>query len=229
MKPLIAITPRLKSYTDSADDVYVKDEYLKAVAEAGGIPCVVYYNDIEEIANTFDGLIVTGGADVNPEYYHAECSPLTYAGKKEMDKGDIALIKAFDRLNKPILGICRGIQIINVAFGGTLIQDIPSTYNVEHNQMNVGKNRPDYCHNITVKPNTHLKAVMKDETIVNSFHHQSVDQVAEGFIISAQSGPIIEAIEKDNILAVQWHPEMIIHNEASKNIFKDFVFHCSKR
>ena len=228
MKPLIAITPRFTTFIHPNDTYGSKDEYLTAITKAGGIPCIVAYDNVEEIAEIFEGLLVIGGEDVDPKYYHADTNPLTKPGKKEMDEGDSCLIHAFNRLNKPIFGICRGIQIINVAFGGTLIQDIPSILNEEHNQLNNHLDRHSFAHEIEITPHTHLKEIMKEETKVNSYHHQSLDKVADGFMVSAKCNQVIEAIEKENILAVQWHPAITIDNEASFNLFQDFINRCKK-
>lgn len=160
---------------------------------------IVSEKNLEKVSSLCDGLIVTGTAnDINPKYYHEE--PLE--GKNyDIDefKLDKKAIQLFSDAGKPILGICGGLQSINVYFGGSLNQYI------ENHAL---KNE---LHDIEVKENSFLDKTYNTNIIkVNSLHHQSIKKVAAGFKITAYAPDgTIEAIEKDNIIAVQWHPEMM--------------------
>lgn len=163
------------------------------------------YQKVLEIA---DGLLLTGGTDVNPKFYNQELHPSTNIEPAEFEQMEFALISLFDKQKKPILGICRGIQTINVYFNGTLLQDIASaTPNaLEHQQ----DKKDTYGHKVEIQKGTHLASFINGSIDVNSFHHQNIDVVAPGFSVNAISEDgLIEGIEKGNIIAVQWHPEKV--------------------
>ena len=131
-----------------------------------------------------------------------------------------------DHSDKPILGICRGIQIINVAMGGTLIMDLPTAG--KDNHFLTDQPRKKFTHEIVIENDTRLSSVMKKENRVNSFHHQAVGRLAEGLKITARSAKdqVIEAVESANekwILAVQWHPEELTFNPAHRRLFEELV------
>ena len=162
------------------------------------------------ILETCDGLFVPGGCDIDPKNYNEEINgsiePIDF-----IDDLDIFYIKEFYKAHKPILGICRGIQIINVCFGGSLHQDI--------------KEHKDVFHDVTVDKNSFVYDLYKQETLsVNSYHHQVIKQLGDGLrpIAHSKEG-YIEAIQGDNIYAVQWHPELYDANRFInyfiKNIF----------
>ncbi len=156
---------------------------------------------LQFLVDNCDGLLLTGGFDVDPSYYHEFLHPKTKKELLELEELEFKLIKMFTEQNKPILGICRGIQTINVAFGGTLIQDLESEFHMQK-EMN------GYCHLVTTKKGSLLSKYLGNKFMTNSFHHQAVNKVADDFIVSAKTADnIIEGIEKDKIIAVQWHPE----------------------
>lgn len=175
---------------------------------------VISEKNIEEISNICDGLILTGSAnDVYPKYYNEE--PIE--GKK-YDKFDEYLlvkkcVEEFNKYNKPILGICGGIQELNVIFGGTLFQSIPN-----HNLKDQSK------HILNIEKNSFLHKIYKKEKMeVNSYHKQAIKDVAPGFkIIAKCDDGIIEGIEKDNIIGVQWHPESVLDMEFFEGFIKIF-------
>lgn len=157
---------------------------------------IISEKNLDKVCKICDGLIVTGSAiDINPKYYNEE--PIE--GKNyniDEFKLDRKAITLFANENKPILGICGGLQSINVTFGGSLYQRIPN-----HNLLNPK-------HKIKIKDNTFLSKIYHDNSEINSYHFQAIKEVASSFKIAAISEDgIIEAIEKDNIIGVQWHPE----------------------
>ena len=183
---------------------YIYHEYIKMFKKANLDIITIApasFATLQFLVDNCDGLLLTGGLDVDPAYYHKSLHPKTKKELFELEELEFTLIKMFFQQNKPILGICRGIQTINVAFGGTLIQDLDSNLHMQ-------KEMQGYRHLVTTCKNSLLSKYLGDKFMTNSFHHQALDKVADGFIISAKSvDNIIEGIEKDKIIAVQWHPE----------------------
>lgn len=170
--------------------------------------------NIKEIVKFCDGLIVSGRAiDLNPKYYNEEAIEATNLCKEYdgEDPLDFTLIKAFHEANKPILGICAGLQSINVVFGGSLYQDIPN-HCIEEIQ---GR------HKIQIQENSFIYQYYQEDKIqVNSLHHQAIKEVAKNFKVTAISEEgIVEAIEYNNIIGVQWHPEVMM----DIGFFKKFI------
>jgi len=207
---------------------YVNNDYIISVVKAGGVPVIIPVIEdeelIEEQIKNVDGIIISGGYDVNPLSYGDEPHEKLGFIYPKRDKFDICAVKAAYKLRKPILGICRGNQILNVAFGGKLYQDISlidGAY-IKHTQ----ESQPGSIgHSVYVKKGTKLYDIFKDDIVTNSFHHQAVKDVAEGFSVSALSKDgIIEAIEKDGedfIIGIQWHPEMMTA-AGDENMIKIF-------
>jgi microsomal dipeptidase-like Zn-dependent dipeptidase/gamma-glutamyl-gamma-aminobutyrate hydrolase PuuD len=212
----------------------ISDAYVNAVVKAGGtpllIPLTTHFSVLDEILSQIDGLILSGGGDVYPPLYNENLHPAVESFDLERDRYDIRLAGRAAERQIPILGICRGSQIINVAFGGNLIQDIPSQApesKINHNQP---EGREIATHSIAIKSGTALHRIIKKETVsVNSFHHQAVKAIAPGFEIVAQSEDgIVEAIEQKGgkfILGVQWHPERMLtaDNDAMLSIFRQVI------
>lgn len=214
--------------------VSLSEGYINAILYSGGIPFVLpITNDIEVIRNyakLLDGLLLSGGYDINPINYFED--PTFKLGKilNERDDFEIKLIKEFENLNKPILGICRGSQILNVAHGGTIYQDISLIKGsfIKHDQDAF---EYDGTHRVTIEDDTKLSKILGKNILVNSYHHQSIKKLGTGFKIAAMSADnVIEAIE--NIdgslkLGIQWHPEMMFaKNKDMNNIFKYFLLQC---
>lgn len=217
------------------DKFYHRSKYIKALRVAGAIvsvlPLEINEQKLKEVINKYDGFVFTGGgADVNPELYGEErlkeCGP----SNDRRDKVEMALLKELLRTNIPILGICRGMQVINVACGGTLYQDIPSQSKtkINHSQM---KNMKTTVHKVKILDDTKLESIVKsNEIMVNTVHHQAVKQLGKGLRISALAPDnIVEAMEgvENNIIAVQWHPEHIwMKVEEHKKLFVAFIKAC---
>lgn len=233
-KPMIALSSRLRVDPNTNRIFYDNESYYEFIRLGGGIGSVVHATSIEdakEIAKHFDGLLLTGGEDVNPSLYHEEntkSDPIHI----DIENSDTYLYFAFKELHKPILGICRGIQIINVLEKGSLIQDIHTYDSSKLNHSQITYNPPigmhDYCHSCTFVEGTKLYELFGKEHEVNSFHHQAIKEVANGFKVSAYSEDgLIEGIEKDTILAVQWHPERLVHDPNHLAISKYFIDICN--
>lgn len=178
---------------------------------------------------TSHGLLLPGGADVDPQFYGKDDPDHLCEVDQVRDELEFKIIKEAQRLKLPILGICRGLQIMNVALGGTLIIDLPQSGKSGHEKIN----GVDVEHNIIIEPDTHLASIIgATNGFVNSAHHQAADLVAPSLKVSAYSDDgIVEALEWSNpegksyLMLVQWHPERMrdMQNIFSKNIAMDFL------
>lgn len=228
MKLKIGLTNR--SYkSDDYNYSRVNKNYVNTLLSLNTCPIIIPnadYNTLKEIMNDLDGLIICGGDDVNPCFYNED---ITFSKPFEIedDKNDLNLIKICLELNKPILGICRGMQIINVYFGGSLYQDIlkDNLTKVNHNQ---DKN-PGYEYFANFKENTIMNEIYGNRHKINSFHHQAIKNIGKDLVVSGISDDgVIEAIELDKkILAVQWHPEQLTNDTKHLNLFKKFIEYCA--
>ena len=215
---------------------YVNKDYVDAVIRAGGIPLIIPFSTDEEViisqAQLIDGLILSGGHDIDPYNYGQEPSQKIGETFPERDTYEMILLEESKKRGIPILGICRGFQLINVAAGGTLYQDlslIPGNI-LKHNQVS---NPTLKTHKIEIKENSFISSIFGKETMVNSFHHQAVDKVADDFIVVARaSDGVVEAIEHKTykfLVAVQWHPEMLAVNcEKARVLFSKFIEETKK-
>ena len=212
MKPIIGITC-LHDWSEGRHRQ--NDTYINAVSKAGGIPillpCLIDKNAIEVHLTLIDGLLVSGGPDADPRYFDAEPEPGLGAVNPSMDAYEVPLIQRALELDMPVLGICRGEQMLNIAAGGTLIQHIPATVAkaLKHRQ-DAPRHYP--THTVQVAGDTRLASMLGEGLLrVNTFHHQAVLDLAPGFICSAVAPDgIIEAIESSThsyAIGVQWHPE----------------------
>jgi putative glutamine amidotransferase len=169
----------------------------------------------DAFARDLDGLVVTGGVDVAPGSYGQAPRDPAWAGDRVRDAYELALVRAFYSQNKPIFGVCRGHQVLNVAFGGTLVQDLPSLVGgpVRHRDPDAYHRN---AHPVEVRPGSQLAAMLgaSGRVLVNSVHHQAVERVADGFDVDARAvgDEVVEAISlRDGPFAVgvQWHPEFV--------------------
>ncbi len=217
--PVIGLT----CYTDR-DKYYLYHEYCEAIVDAGGIPFIIPYIDdtdkLKAVINIIDGVLFAGGGDIHPSYYGGKVTCNLKRVNKERDEFEFKLLELVLKSGKPILGICRGCQLFNVFFGGTLYEHIDGHY------KKAPYKKP--THKIIIKENTLLfKLVGKKEIKVNSFHHQAIKKLGNGLIASSQGEDgIIESIEKPDypfLLGVQFHPEYIYRIEDIYKIFKGFL------
>lgn len=234
-KPIIGLSGSIIVETDGMFPGYrrsfVNEDYIQAVIRAGGVPLLLpITSDLslaEDMIAHIDGLILTGGHDVNPIMYNEEPDILLSEILPERDFFDAALIKYADANNIPILGICRGMQLINIHYGGTLYQDNSrcDTSNIKHSQ---GHSPSMATHTLFSEKNSFIHGVLGDSYLVNSFHHQSVKDLANGFKITAKAKDgMIEAIERIDsnwCVGLQFHPEMMAStNSDMQHIFNAFV------
>lgn len=211
---------------------FVHQDYIEAIKRAGGIPFllpIVSLDDIEKQLEVIDGLMIIGGGDVNPLLYHQ--NPRQKLGETDYlrDCYEINLIQRATYHKIPTLGICRGIQVINIAFHGTLFQDL--SYAPQEVFLHAQKERREYAsHLIHIKKNSFLYPIFQEKTKVNSFHHQAIDHLGDGLRIVAYSDDhVIEAIEHDflPIWGVQFHPEALCKTHPEmQEIFLQFVRQC---
>jgi putative glutamine amidotransferase len=190
--------------------------YIEGVNRAGGIAVLLPPQPIdtdiaERVLDGLDGLIITGGRDVDPASYGQRPHPATDepdAANRERDALEFALIDGAIRRGMPLLGICRGAQVINVALGGTLNQHLPDVIGHTHHQQG---NAVFSTSAVRTVPGTRLAALIGDSSDAQCYHHQAIDRLGEGLIVSAQdTDGVIEAVEipgANFVLAVQWHPE----------------------
>lgn len=230
-KPLIGVTT---GYNYEKKMMYLNEGYYEAVFQSGGlavaIPATFDQEYLFEHLKIYDGILLTGGPDLDAKFYGE--SNMTYNGDISPIRDEIELFIAGQaiEMNKPLLGICRGIQIMNVAMGGSLYQDI-YIQNKEDNILKHSQNAPKWypIHEISIKKDSWVaKSFMNEKAEVNSFHHQAVKDKGEGFEITSQSPDgIIESIEyaKNSFcVGVQWHPELMWqNNRAFLNLFKELV------
>jgi len=176
-----------------------------------------------------DGLVLTGGGDIGPELYGAARDPETGPADDLRDRWELALVSAARDAGIPVLGICRGAQVLNVAFGGTLVQHLPDRSVDSHDDV---ERAADEVHEIVISPSTRLHRVLgTGSTKANTLHHQSVDEVGAGLVASgiADDG-VVEAIEAVDqlVLGVQWHPELLLDRPAHAALF-EWVVHPADR
>lgn len=230
--PLIGL-----SVSQDETQSYLKSTYINAILKAGGVPILIPIltdgDVLRKIVANLDGLVMTGGEDADPHWYDEAPHQQLGTVDPERDVYDLKLIKFAADRNVPILGICRGEQLINVAFGGTLYQDIPTQYNRKKPIKHVQKMSAIYpSHSTSVVPESQLAHIIgAGEHRTNTFHHQAVKDIAPGFRCVAYSpdsiAEAIEAYPEYPILAVQWHPEGLVAGNDT-TMLKIFRFLINK-
>ena len=233
MKPIIGILP---SFDEEKKQIFLNQSYMDAVIESGGLPYIIPLSAdqkiIYETLNNIDGLILSGGVDIDPKYYNESNNGKSLGISEILDKCEYEVTRLAVEADIPVLGICRGMQALNVFCGGSLIQDIPSEYETEIIHSCV---KPEIAfHKISVEKSSPLSEIMGfGEHLVNSYHHQAAKDIAPDFSVCATAKDgIVEAIYHKNkkfVLGVQWHPERD-HETATKNknILDAFIKVCSK-
>ncbi|MDM8182760.1 gamma-glutamyl-gamma-aminobutyrate hydrolase family protein [Enterococcus cecorum] len=234
MRPLIGLIPL---YDEKLESIWMLPEYQKLIEQAGGIPVVLPLTTDEEtliqLCEQLDGLLLTGGHDVNPALYGEEKRPECQVLCEIRDKMEISLIKLFLKTDKPIFGICRGLQILNVYFGGSLYQDIPTQFATDL-VHSMPKPYDQGIHQVTLYADTPLYELLQTgELSVNSRHHQAIKDLAPDLVAMAQATDgLIEAVYHPDYLfvwAVQWHPEHMYQSTVSKQLAQKFIQACRDR
>ena len=224
MPPIIGITATLKEDVDAVAErplgrfVRADLDYVDGVTGAGGVPVVLPpagdVRTAEAVIQSLDGLLLSGGSDLDPGYYGEEPAPELGITIPERDAFEMALVGLALRRGMPVFGICRGMQVLNVALGGTLYQDLPSQW--ERDLLKHRQDTPKWqpTHEVRVRDGSYIAEVMDREVVkVNSYHHQGIKDLAEGLLATSRSSDgVIEAVEAKDVserwlLGVQWHAE----------------------
>ena len=213
MKPVIGITTyltRAKFGIWEEDTALVPADYLHAIKRAGGRALLVPPSEeaIDETLDALDGVVFSGGADLDSQLYGQEVHPETKGVVAERDRGELALLQAALARDMPVLAVCRGVQVLNVALGGDLVQHLPEVVGHENHKHTPG----EYAdHDVTVEPDTRLSSLIGDRAPVKSHHHQGLGRLGEGLRESARAEDgTLEALEDPSrrfALGVLWHPE----------------------
>lgn len=228
MKPVIGISC---SFDNQEKWSYLRHTYVDSVVRAGGTPLILPSLDEEELIGDYirlcDGFLLSGGGDLDPVYWGAEPHPRLGEVDPVRDAFEMNLTRRTLIEDKPALFICRGIQVLNVAAGGSLIQNIKS--DIMHRQK-----APRYhpCHDISISNGSLLHSICEQETArVNSFHHQAIGDLGHGLVVTAQARDgIIEAVEIPGhkfLVGVQWHPEAM-RDDLSSRLFQRLVKNSTK-
>ena len=233
-KPWVGLTPALNN-----ENTYltVREAFCQALIEAGALPVILPLTEdlqvLSAYAEQLDGVVFTGGGDVDPALFSQPCRPWSGRIDPRRDAMELALCRLLMAASKPVLGVCRGMQVMNIACGGDIYQDIEREF---HTDCPIAHRQPmpaEYSsHAVHVTEGTRLATLVKQSELrVNSLHHQAVNRLGEGLIGAAYSEDgLCEALEAPKarfFLGVQWHPERLypMHNEQ-RAIFTAFVDSC---
>lgn len=239
-KPVIGIVGNILSMEidiiGSIGRAYTEDAYIKSVELAGGVPVVLPVIESESVMirqlEICDGILFPGGRDIHPSYYGEEEKKLLGEVLTRSDDYQVALCKVAIEIGKPILAICRGFQMLNVACGGSLYQDL--SYYSEKTLNHVQLCKPyEVAHKVEIKEKSRLYDLFGLEIMVNSYHHQSIKKIGDNLILAASAADgVVEAIEMNNgqfAIGVQWHPEMMMEkSDDMLPLFKVFIEESAK-
>lgn len=214
---------------------YVNNDYVESLEKAGCIPVLLPVisdlDDVKEQMEGLDGIVLSGGYDIDPTLYGEQPMPGQGFTMNEVDRFYLAVIHAADEKKIPVFGICKGIQAMNIAYGGTLYQDL-RTQQPDSGQHVQQAPRYSAIHQVEIVKGSFLESVLGEKEMVNSFHHQSIKETAPGFCVTARAlDGVVEAIERKEgtfMLGVQWHPEMMTKfgHENMTKLFQKFAEKC---
>jgi putative glutamine amidotransferase len=248
-RPLIGVTTSEIRRTESMEPIPQAEPparfemalglpYLRGVEAAGGLPLVMpplQPEAIESLLDRLDGILLSGGPDLDPEAYGAEPHPELGATEPELDRFELAMAGRADEREIPMLAICRGTQALNVSRGGSLHQHLPDlSTEIAHRQKAPGDQA---SHSIEIVPVSRLAEALGDDEVevsdrldINSFHHQAIDRVGDGLRVVARAPDgTIEAVEDPGrpfLIGVQWHAETLVHRPYEASLFRSFVDAC---
>lgn len=232
-RPVIGLTTYLEQAKQGVWDVraaFLPHQYFDAVIASGGVAVLLPPQPAPDAAaavlDGLDGLILTGGLDVQPELYGAERHPLTDPARPDRDEWEIELFRGAEERRMPVLAICRGLQVVNVARGGTLHQHLPDALGTERYRIGGGVFATN---EVRIEGGSRLAGLVGDGTLdVHSYHHQGVDRLGDGLVATATTDDgLVQAIESDGdgyLVGVQWHPE---ENAEDRRLFAGLVAEAS--
>lgn len=232
MKPLIGITTNQSTNSYGQPTILLQQSYVRAVMQAGGvpvlIPSIIANDGWNAVYSRLDGILFSGGGDIALEHFAGESHPRIDDVEPERDAVELQMIQAAASDGKPFLGICRGCQVLNVALGGTLYTHIPDQLHGALDHSYPGNMRTVLVHEVKIEEGTHVAEIYGEPIIkVNSLHHQGLKDIAPALRIAGHAPDgLVEAVELPDHpfgLAVQWHPEWLTDQEATRNLFKKFV------
>lgn len=237
MKPLIAVLAHTEINRFGLPAHSISTTYTEAVEKAGGLPFILPFSRNAEVISGLvekaDGFLFPGGKDVDPALYGEDAIAKLGPVDADLDRFQMAVLEAAMAAEKPILAICRGIQLVNVALGGTLYQDIPSQFRTpvfKHMQDTLSF---DADHPLNIEPGSRLFDLFGGRIMVNSRHHQSIKEPGRGLIVTARAPDgVIEAAQHQTlpIDLVQWHPELMLRkNDDMRCLFELLVRQCHAR
>jgi gamma-glutamyl-gamma-aminobutyrate hydrolase PuuD len=227
-KPLIAIAPDVLA-EDGRVRISLDVRYEQAVRRAGGrpyiLPPVRSRDEAHVMLAAADGLMLTGGADIDPRRYGAPRHPRTTLVNPQRERSDLLLLAEAERVGMPVLAICFGCQLVNVARGGTLIQHL-----ADRPEVNDAHRAGNGRHAVLIKKGSPLRDVIGRPRWLNSSHHQAVDKVGRGLRVVAEADDgVVEALDDPSrpfFWAVQWHPERMLDRPGQRRLFGAFVAAC---
>ena len=231
--PIIGITTGHSKNDHGLQQIHLLRSYVDATIKAGGVPIIIPPELPEEnwkaLYEKLDGIIFSGGADIDPKRFNGEDHPAVQGVDSERDTLELSLIDHTVEKEKPFLAICRGFQLLNIALGGTLYTHISDQFenSLQHSTPR-DQARDTLAHEIRVEEGTHLAEILGKPILkVNSWHHQGVKDIPPQLKITAHSSDgLVEAMELPEhpfAIAVQWHPEWMPEDNAMQNLFKTFV------
>lgn len=229
--PIIGVTPSGETNKAGVRMYSVAADYTTAIERAGGMPVILpmHLANVDSVLDALDGVVFTGGGDIEPSLFNQEQHETTDYIDEERDTFEIALMKAAFARDLPILAICRGVQVMNVERGGTLIQDIPSQTDstMEHAQRKLGVDEHATFQTATIQGGNHpiAQALGEGSVDINSFHHQALGEVPESLqVVATSDDGIIEAVyapESTYAVGTQWHPERLAAEHAEHQALFD--------
>ncbi|HEX7679606.1 MAG TPA: gamma-glutamyl-gamma-aminobutyrate hydrolase family protein [Thermoanaerobaculia bacterium] len=227
-KPLIGIGSDVAQKHGERDRAFVYTTYIESLKRAGAVPVLIppQPENVADVLDGLDGLLLAGGDDCDPSEYGEERHPSCETMDPRRQQNDVGLARLARQRGVPTLGICLGLQVMNVAAGGTLIQDIDSAVETEIDHASEPSDRQR--HDVHIEASTKLGRILGTRALnVNSSHHQAVGRVAEGFRVTAQAPDgVVEALEDPShvfYVGVQWHPEDMPGEPSATAIFGAFV------
>lgn len=232
-QPLIALTATRQTHPKRAPTYEIPQAYLDAILTAGGLPILLPSSlplaALPELVAHYDGFVLSGGGDVDPALYGGRLTAAVHSIDPERDAFERALIPLVLEADKPLLAICRGVQILNVALGGSLYEDIASQLpNALRHDWYPNYPRDYLAHTVEVEAGSRLAEILDTRTLrTNSLHHQAIRQPAPGLeVVARAEDGVIEAVElsrKRFAIGVQWHPECLPNESAMQQLFSEFV------